>query len=58
VTTFESVPKHHEAHAGPYGVEMPPDWSFAITVTEVTIEVGGGAQPNKGEEGASGPSKS
>lgn len=28
----------HEAH-GPYGVEMPKDWSLSvITVTEMTIE--------------------
>jgi hypothetical protein len=52
------MPEHHEAHAGPYGVEMPPDWSFAITITEVTIEVGGGAQPNEGEVGTSGAGKS
>jgi hypothetical protein len=43
-TTFETVPGHHESHAGPYGVEMTPDWSFVITVTEVTIEAKGGSE--------------
>jgi hypothetical protein len=48
-TTFETVPGHHESYMGPYGVEMPPGWSFVITVTEVTIEAKAGSE-GKGAE--------
>ncbi|KAF1850596.1 uncharacterized protein K460DRAFT_400648 [Cucurbitaria berberidis CBS 394.84] len=36
---FDPVPHHDESHAGPYGVEAPPDWNFVVTVTEVTVTV-------------------
>ena len=53
--TFEPVPEHHEAHTGPYGVEMPPDWEFVVvSVTEVTVEVANSGEVEergKGEEG-------
>lgn len=49
-TTFELVPDHHESHTGPYGVEMPPDWSFVVTVTEVTVEMKSEPEMQKVEE--------
>lgn len=30
----DSLPEHDETHAGPYGVEMPPNFSFIVTVNE------------------------
>ena len=37
VTTYETVPEHDESHAGPYGVEMPPDWEFVVVqISNVT----------------------
>jgi carbohydrate-binding DOMON domain-containing protein len=53
----EAIPHHDESHAGPYGVEAPPDWSFVVTVTEVVVEIkpsevaGGGIGIVKGKEG-------
>lgn len=41
-TPFLDVPHHDEIHAGPYGVETPPDWSFAFTITEVSVVIKGG----------------
>jgi hypothetical protein len=35
---FHWLQDNHEAH-GPYGVEMPTDWSLIVsTVTEVKVE--------------------
>jgi hypothetical protein len=37
--------KHHDVHAGPYGVEMPMDFTVFMRVVEVSVEVeidGGG----------------
>ena len=30
---------HEDAHAGPYGVETPPCWSYVVIFTEVHAEV-------------------
>ena len=37
---FDKLPHHDEFHAGPYGVEVPPDWSFAASVAEGSVVVG------------------
>lgn len=39
VTEVETIPHHDDAHAGPYGVEVPVDWSFVVSVTDVTVSV-------------------
>ncbi|KAJ4364464.1 Chromosome transmission fidelity protein 18 [Neocucurbitaria cava] len=38
-TSFRSNAHHDDSHAGPYGVEMPSDWAFVVTVTEVNAAV-------------------
>jgi hypothetical protein len=37
VPTYDTLPEHHEAHVGPYGLEMPPNFSFVVTVIEVSV---------------------
>ncbi|OAL47699.1 hypothetical protein IQ07DRAFT_646604 [Pyrenochaeta sp. DS3sAY3a] len=32
---FDRIPTHDEAHAGPYGVETPPAWSYLVEGSEV-----------------------
>lgn len=36
---FDPIPTHEDSHAGPYGVEVPPDWSYVVSVTEVTVSL-------------------
>jgi hypothetical protein len=47
VTTLEAVHEHHGSSAGPYGLEMPPDWSYVVTVTEVTVEIKGDSKTDE-----------
>ncbi|KAJ8111870.1 hypothetical protein OPT61_g5640 [Boeremia exigua] len=41
VLEAETLPEHVESHAGPYGVEMPLQWEFIVTVTQRSPEVEG-----------------
>ncbi|KAF2027055.1 hypothetical protein EK21DRAFT_115175 [Setomelanomma holmii] len=47
VNNIDPVPEHHDSHAGPYGVEMPLEWSFHVTVTDVVVEVKGVLEAQK-----------
>lgn len=37
VPANDTLPEHDEAHVGPYGVEMPPNFSFVVTVIEFSV---------------------
>lgn len=39
VSPFDPIPPHEESHVGPYGVEVPPDWSYVVSLTEVTVNL-------------------
>lgn len=48
----DPLPEHDEAQAGPYGVEMPPDFSSVVTVIEFTTSEHN-ADPAGSEKGKS-----
>lgn len=33
----EPLPDHTESHAGPYGVEVPLQWEYIVTVAHIKI---------------------
>jgi hypothetical protein len=51
VKRIDPVPEHHESHTGPYGVEMPLDWTFHVSVIEVTVKANGDAPLRKEDKG-------
>lgn len=50
VPATDILPEHHEAHVGPYGVEMPPNFSFVVTVIEVSVSESGAAASGTDEK--------